>query len=224
MSRTRVTELPKFKNLNSLLSNKQDLIWHGIAETDADLNDLKQIGTISVHGTCTNMPPDTLSDSWGLLTVSANTEDGGIACTQRLSIMVVESWEPILYERNWNSINWSKWARIATATPPQIFNLPLVDGFSNLENVTSAYWKNQFGEATVILQAEKEQLINDGEIAAYLPAGFRPSAPQRFLCLGPTLRRPGFLYVDPDGSIKISFSGNAPSTDVLASFTFVAAT
>lgn len=118
----------------------------------------------------------------------------------------------------------SDWQKLLAATPPQIFNLPLVDGFSNLENVTSAYWKNQFGEATVILQAEKEQLINDGEIAAYLPAGFRPSAPQRFLCLGPTLRRPGFLYVDPDGSIKISFSGNAPSTDVLASFTFVAAT
>lgn len=188
-----------------------------------DVNTLTEIGTVAVPGSATNLPPDITSANWGLLTVSANTEKGQSGCTQHLSITVSEGYFPQVYERNFNGINWSNWARIATATPPQIFNLPLVDGFSNFENTTSAYWKNQFGEMTVILQAKKEQPISDIEIAAYLPAGFRPSAPQRFLCLGPTLRKPGFLYVTPDGSIVISFGGDASCTDVLASFTFLAA-
>lgn len=160
-------------SISSQLSNKQDLIWHGIAETDADLNDLKQIGTISVHGTCTNMPPDTLSSSWGLLTVSANTEDGGIACTQRLSIMVVESWEPILYERNWNGINWSKWARIATVTKPQEFVLPLAEGFS--KHYCAKYCKTQDGMVTVTLWIVGSGAANVETTIATLPEGFRPT-------------------------------------------------
>ena len=84
MSRTRVTELPKFKNLSSLLSNKQDLIWLGIAEMDADLNDLKQIGTTAIHGTSKNVPPDVIPENWGLLTVSANSKNGQVGCTQHL--------------------------------------------------------------------------------------------------------------------------------------------
>lgn len=127
------------------------------------------------------------------------------------------------YNAGDDGLKWSGWQPIATATPPQEFDLPLASGFSNFDNITSAYWKNQFGEMTVILHAKKEQPISDVEIAAYLPAGFRPSAPQRFLCLGPTLRKPGFLYVTPDGSIIISFGGGASCTDVLASFTFLAA-
>lgn len=187
--------------------------------SDKNLDEIKTPGVCAVINTCPNFPdPD--ENAWGSLEV---TDTGTGTFVHRLSTQSYGQ-SHNLYDRIYNSQHWLEWQRIATATPPQIFNLPLVDGFSNFENVTSAYWKNQFGEATVILQAEKEQPINDGEIAAYLPAGFRPSAPQRFLCLGPTLRRPGFLYVDPDGSIKISFGGNAPCTDVLASFTFVAAT
>lgn len=61
-------------SISSSLSNKQDLIWLGIAEMDADLNDLKQIGTTAIHGTSKNVPPDVSPENWGLLTVSANSK------------------------------------------------------------------------------------------------------------------------------------------------------
>lgn len=114
------------------------------------------------------------------------------------------------------------WAEIATAMPPQEFDLPLAEGFSSLGSEPSTYWKNQFGEVTVILQVKKNQPISDGEIAAYLPAGFSPSMQLRYPCLAPASRSTGFLYVDPNGGIAISFSDGA-FPDVLASFTFLAA-
>ena len=111
---------------------------------------------------------------------------------------------------------------VATATPPQEFDLPLAEGFSSLGSEPSTYWKNQFGEVTVILQVKKNQPISDGEIAAYLPAGFSPSMQLRYPCLAPASRSTGFLYVFPNGEIAISFSPGA-FPDVLASFTFLAA-
>lgn len=54
---TETTVAAELAEVRASLSNKQDQIWLGIAETDADLNRLTQIGTIAVHGTCTNMPP-----------------------------------------------------------------------------------------------------------------------------------------------------------------------
>lgn len=90
----------------------QDLIWLGIAEMDADLNDLKQIGTTAIHGTSKNVPPDVIPGNWGLLTVSANSKNGQVGCTQHLSIMVTEGYFPQIYERNWNGLNWSKWGEL----------------------------------------------------------------------------------------------------------------
>lgn len=211
----------KYANTCSSLSNRVNSIPVVIDPT-VDVLTLKSGHVYSVEGEISKAYNHPIDAVYNHLTYNVyGTEDGSVGYK---SIICKEAYSNRLWIKTQRYDSWLSWELVSLATPPQIFNLPLVDGFSNLENVTSAYWKNQFGEATVILQAEKEQLINDGEIAAYLPAGFRPSAPQRFLCLGPTLRRPGFLYVDPDGSIKISFSGNAPSTDVLASFTFVAAT
>ena len=213
---TTTTVAAEMAELSSQLSNKQDQIWLGVAETDADLNDLKQIGTISVHGTCTNMPPDTLSYNWGLLTVSANTEDGGIACTQRLSILVVESWEPILYERNWNGINWSKWARIATATPPQEFDLPLADGITALKPCT--YYKNQFGEVT--LGGCTSGSVSDGATIATLPTGFRPDhpveRPATFTASGN--RYAGSVFIAANGIVSIHTPAAATNVVFAASF------
>lgn len=166
------------------------------------------------------MPPDTLSYNWGLLTVSANTEDGGIACTQRLSILVVESWEPILYERNWNGINWSKWARIATATPPQEFDLPLADGWTGL----AKYYKTQENICFIELDILKNATIQNGEVLATLPEGFRPS----YLRMQPAIvyspHGSTTIGVSPTGSVLFGdMSGSPSARNIYATLVFVAA-
>lgn len=162
------------------------------------------------------MPPDTLSYNWGLLTVSANTEDGGIACTQRLSILVVESWEPILYERNWNGINWSKWARIATTTSPQEYSLPLADGITALQPCT--YYKNQFGEVT--LGGCTSGSVSDGATIATLPTGFRPDhpveRPATFTASGN--RYAGSVFIAANGIVSIHTPAAATNVVFAASF------
>ena len=166
------------------------------------------------------MPPDTLSYNWGLLTVSANTEDGGIACTQRLSILVVESWEPILYERNWNGINWSKWARIATATPPQEFDLPLADGWTGL----AKYYKTQENICFIELDILKNATIQNGEVLATLPEGFRPSYLRMHPAIVYSPHSSTTISVSPTGSVLFGdMSGSPSARNIYATLVFVAA-
>lgn len=200
------------------MSNKQDQIWLGIAETDADLNRLTQIGTIAVHGTCTNMPPDIASDNWGLLTVSSNAGDGGTACTQRLSIMVVEGWEPLLYERNWNGFNWSKWARIATTTSPEEYDLPLETSvFANYDSsiwLKSSYRKSQTGIVTVTIMgrfATDLQSDND-KLLASLPTGYRPKGYMRRI---ESTFYEAMVQIDISNSGSIYVRGSAKANDWL---------
>lgn len=62
---------------------------------------------------------------------------------------------------------------IATATPPQEFDLPLAEGVSA---VSSAYWKDQFGVVTghfnVLVSSSQ---TGSSPVIATLPEGFRPS-------------------------------------------------
>lgn len=190
-----------------------------------DLNNWKRLGTFETIGNnpdpvTTNAPPDT--DSWGVVTVlSANNTSTAPTIQLFNPLNHISGGSRPLYYRFFRDV-WTEWRKLAFATPPQEFDLPLAEGFSSLGSEPSTYWKNQFGEVTVILQVKKNQPISDGEIAAYLPAGFSPSMQLRYPCLAPASRSMGFLYVYPNGGIAISFSGGA-FPDVLASFTFLAA-
>ena len=189
-------------DIRAALSNKQDLIWLGIAESDADLNDLKQIGTTAIHGTSKNVPPDVRPESWGLLTVNANSKDGQVGCTQHLSIMVSEGYIPQAYERNWNGLNWSNWARIATATPPQEYDLPLTGATG-----TCKYSLDQFGVVRIT------GLITKYVETAYfgtLPEGYRPVNQVIFACCGfadGNTVSPCTVGVDPDGRVWVNDFG-----------------
>lgn len=206
-------------DIRAALSNKQDLIWLGIAESDADLNDLKQIGTTAIHGTSKNVPPDVRPESWGLLTVNANSKYGQVGCTQHLSIMVSEGYIPQAYERNWNGLNWSNWARIATATSPQEFDIPLAEGLSAVNPCT--YRKNQFGE--VSFGGAASGTIEVGTAIATLPSGVRPIK---------TVERPAVYSVDgawTGGTVVITTDGivraygQTSATSVAFAVDFVAA-
>ena len=201
------------------LESKQDSIWLGIAEKDVDLNTLTQIGTIAIHGTSANVPPDVITTNWGLLSISANSKDGKAACTQHLSIMVSEGHFPNVYERNWNGINWSKWARVATATPPEEIPLQLAEGFSNSGGASSVYWKDQLNQVHVIISAMTPPIADAntyGYTVAMLPQGFRPTKPYFFNCSfadGNERGSGSTLNVLADGNIL--YFGNARSAGSL---------
>lgn len=65
-----------------------------------------------------------------------------------------------------------RWAKLATATPPEEYNLLLSDGISVQDGLTAVYRKNQFGE--VVVHGDLVGQMQNGSVIATLPAGFRP--------------------------------------------------
>lgn len=63
---------------------------------------------------------------------------------------------------------------IATTTPPQEYDLPLVNGFSN--HYCAKYCKTQEGMVTVMLWLKGSAGENTETTVATLPEGFRPTA------------------------------------------------
>ena len=59
---------------------------------------------------------------------------------------------------------------IATATPPQEYDLPLAAGVSG----AIKYRKNQFGEVSVSIRIQPNMPINGGSIVGTMPVGYRP--------------------------------------------------
>ena len=64
------------------------------------------------------------------------------------------------------------WIKLATATPPEGYNLPLSDGISVQDGLSAVYSKNQFGE--VVVHGDLVGQMQNGSVIATLPAGFRP--------------------------------------------------
>lgn len=68
---------------------------------------------------------------------------------------------------------WSGWAPVATATPPQEYDLPLANG---LQKIHSVYWKDQFNIVSGYfnVQIPNSGGLSSGTQIAALPEGFRP--------------------------------------------------
>lgn len=64
------------------------------------------------------------------------------------------------------------WIKLATATPPEGYNLPLSDGISIQEGLSAVYSKDQFGQ--VVVHGDLVGQMQNGSVIATLPAGFRP--------------------------------------------------
>lgn len=67
---------------------------------------------------------------------------------------------------------WFGWRLNATATPPQVFDLPLADGWT--EHRASEYFKTQENIVTVYFQVHTSSPQGREVILARLPEGFRP--------------------------------------------------
>ena len=75
----------------------------------------------------------------------------------------------------YNGTTWLGWIPIATATPPQEFDLPLAEGFTGY----AKYSKDQFGRVLVMLQDIARSdgaalAVNEITVISTIPAGFRP--------------------------------------------------
>lgn len=136
MSRTRVTELPKFKNLSSLLSNSIRADKGIPIDASDDLDTLTALGvyTFVRTGIPQNAPPD-LADGGKVYVVAGNS---AVALRQKIvSVYGVE------YNRTQNdpSSAWRAWTKTALAIPPQEYDLPLESSFQNFLQERSVYRK-----------------------------------------------------------------------------------
>lgn len=67
------------------------------------------------------------------------------------------------------------WAKLATATPPQEFDLPLAEGWLPIDaRYGAVYWKTQESIVNISLGLKSDHTVTNGETIAILPSGFRP--------------------------------------------------
>lgn len=105
---------------------------------------------------------------------------------------------------------------LATATPPQEYDLPLAEGITALQPCT--YYKNQFSEVT--LGGCTSGSVSDGATIATLPEGFRPDhpieRPATFTASGN--RYAGSVFIDANGIVSIHTPAEATNVVFAASF------
>ena len=99
------------------------------------------------------------------------------------------------------------WAEIATATPPQEFDLPLANGYTPQYTHSCIYYKTQETIVGVNVALIGEIPANSDIIIGTLPAGFRPKATCRgvagshFSPYGV-----GSVSIDENGNINVRFT------------------
>ena len=174
---TTTTVAAEMAELSSQLSNAVRVNpGYGNGMLGNDLNNWKRLGTFEAIGNnpdpvTTNAPPDT--DSWGVVTVlSANNTSTAPAIQLFNPLNHISGGTRPLYYRFFRDV-WTEWRKLAFATPPQEFDLPLAEDITTSSRCV--YWKNQFDEVTVICDCNIPEGVSATAFAA-LPAGFRPAA------------------------------------------------
>ena len=123
---------------------------------------------------------------------------------------------------------WRKWEPIATATPPQEYDLPLAAGWSARPGSLCTYYKTQEGIVDITFKANHSGPIPIGtQPLATLPVGFRPRSIVNSVCMDIALSGHAMaLWVASDGTIYFSAVKEIPASDlcgVLGSISFLAA-
>jgi len=169
---------------------------------DADLNTLRTPGFYWCDGaTNANRPDD--SGSFCLLIEKIGSW-GGNGVKQTFTNYDSGA----IYTRVSPKDIWNPWRLLATATPPQEFDLPLVEG---VQNVSSAYWKDQFGVVTGFFNILANSVQSGYDITiGTLPEGFRPSRLAHSVgvvssgeCLGLTVRTTGEIQLQDAASVTL---------------------
>ena len=203
-------------SLSSQLSNKLGMPTE--IEAGQDLNNYVVPGLYfcsEFAQSVDNIPPDSITGAFSLFVEKTGAYGNGVKQT------FTEHNPGLTYIRlmsDTSMSHWSDWKPIATATPPQEYNLPLAEGITAAP--AAIYYKTQDSIVHVEIMVSGEFA---GETAvAVLPVGFRPkrtirSTPHCWL----TPQISGSGSVTTDGNIAVAF----PSTVGHCSFnaTFEAA-
>ena len=152
-------------SISSQLSNKLDKISSLLSGTD--LNTVRVSGNYRLAGDgdgFANTPPN-VDVGWCLMYVVGDTD----TVSQTLYVLGGDRWGRMLQSGNF----WSEWRKIATATPPDEYDIPFRSGWQ--ANVMKAtYCKSQEGICIVNCAVYGTGTASDNFIAT-LPEGFRPS-------------------------------------------------
>lgn len=117
--------------------------------------------------------------------------------------------------------NWGNgWRQLTTATPPQVFDLPLAEGWTGL----AKYYKTQENICFIELDILKNATIQNGEVLATLPEGFRPSYLRMHPAIVYSPHSSTTISVSPTGSVLFGdMSGSPSARNIYATLVFVAA-
>ena len=122
-------------------------------------------------------------------------------------------------------------SKILTSATPAVYDIPLASGIEGFDYDVNKYYKNQFGEVTILFNVVKSDgsAFTNGATIATLPAGYRPKFEITFLpsvsfedSSGSFTRKDlPFIRLRTDGSIRIySYFG---VTQVSGTITFLSA-
>ena len=164
---TTTTVAAELAELSSQLSNTA-LSSHGVLQ-DVNILDWavtrKRSGAFTSQPGCTGVPNSSL---WYAGNLFVNIAESA------WSIILIETSSMVAWYNATESGVWKGWKPIATATPPQEFDLPLAEGVSGL----AKYSKDQFGRVQLrgwITGATANSVV------ATLPSGFRPASGAHFI-------------------------------------------
>jgi len=108
---------------------------------------------------------------------------------------------------------------------PEIYSIPF---FSDIiDSSRSNYWKNAFGEVTLVAMFSREAGFSYGLMVAQLPEGFRPpmqiELPVYFYRSTTSTSSVGSLYIETNGLIKTAYNSDLHTYCAIGSVSFVAA-
>ena len=122
--------------------------------------------------------------------------------------------------QSFDGSSWRPWTPIATATPPQEFDLPLADGWVRVN--AAEYWKTQEGLVIVTFRVARENgagIDTSTQMIATLPESFRPPsnvtphAAASTMVMGSNETRDAVVWVDSAGNIYTQASNPIPAKD-----------
>ena len=175
-----------------------------------------------------DIPADTSTPADYPQGLSIVNGDGGVY----LTVVGTNQWRALqfygaenegLYYRVNNSgqpVDWTSLLKVATATPPEESDLPLVDGWTNVDR--STYFKTQENVVVLTLSAQYISGAITGEShVATLPEGYRPTKTIPALCgIGELGSTTGYIKVDASGNVFFG-AGEQSINKVFAQILFI---
>lgn len=189
--------------IDSSLSNKAD--WNGgVLTSDVLLWALSKSAPLSILAVpnTPNMPNTSLY--WF---VSVMPYPGGSS----YDLTAVSVSDGTTWKNTYTAGAWGGWVQLATAIHPTLHDLPLESGWT-ARNI-SKYWKDQFGQVSLVFRIGKITPPTIQGTVGYLPVGYRPAHPVHAAATMYPAYVAAVLAIGTDGSIILFSNGSDNSAE-----------